>query len=101
MSGYGGNHHLKAGGESQNTDVDTAAEALASSTLATAVELKALPGNTAVVYYRTNGTASTTTGFPLSAGESTGWMPVPGNDLANISVIGASANQGIAYRWLV
>lgn len=101
MSGYSGTTHLSSGGEGQKTGIGTSAVALVSAaTPAKAVMLKALPGNAGVVYFKTNGTAAAGTGFPLSASEVSGWLPVPGNDLANISVIASTSSQGVAFAYL-
>lgn len=101
MGGYSGIHLLKVGTQGQNADIDQVAEVVVASGEATAVDVKALPGNTGVVYVTFDGTTPTpANGYPLSASESTGWMPVKDNDLANIKVIASADNQGVAYRTL-
>lgn len=95
----------------QNTSVTGSAAALAASTLVkTGVCIKALPGNSQVVYVGLSNSVTSSTGFPLSAGESmsfdvswfraaetaTGGLAASG-DLANVYVIAASGTQGLAY----
>jgi hypothetical protein len=96
-----------AGFVGQNTDVDTTAEALASTQVVfTGVCLKAHPSNTGVIYVGLDNTVSATTGFPLAAGDlmsfDVGWFKVINGstwtgDLANIWVIASTNNQVVAY----
>lgn len=94
-----------AGFVGQNTDVDASAEALTSSTVCqSVVTIKALPGNSNVVYVGLADTVSATTGFPLSAGQEmtvgAAWFRAAADsqsDLADIYVIGGAANQGVAF----
>lgn len=99
--GYSATQFMSYGGQGQNTDVDQVAEALASSTTAKAVLIKALEGNTGVVYVNFSTTATTANGFPLGAGDDTGWIPVHKNNLNNISLIASADNQAVAYVFLV
>lgn len=94
-----------AGFIGQNTDVDASAEALASTQVVrTGVRIKALATNTGVVYVGLSSGVTTSTGYPLSAGEELAldvgvFRDVASNtgDLANIYVIGSAANQAVAY----
>lgn len=99
-TGYSGTAHLGVGGTGQRTVGTSAVALVASSVPAIAVMIKALPGNAGVVYANPTATATDSNGFPLSASEAVGWLPVPGNDLANISVIASEADQGVAFVYL-
>lgn len=90
-------------GYGQNTDVDAAAEVLAASTVVGyGVRIKALAGNsTGIVYVGNDADVTASNGYPLAAGEEcsfdVGWFT---GNLANIYVIGSTANLGVAY-WYV
>lgn len=90
----------------QNTDVDAAAEVLigTATLVAYGIRIKALPGNTGVVYVGLDNTVSATTGYPLSASEEcafdAAWIPRNSNNVPDanaIYVIGSAANQGVSY----
>ena len=44
------------------------------------------------------GTTDATSGWPLSAGEETDWMPVPGNDMDGFYYISTAATDDVAYE---
>ena len=101
--GYSGDTHLGATqGCGSNTGVDsTTAEVLSVAQEAISVNLKGAEANTGIIYYQVDGTAaSITNGFPLGAGDVSGWFPVPGNDLANISVLATVDEEDIFFHWL-
>lgn len=100
--GYSGSTHLGASqGCGANADVGVASEALTSSKKAIAVYLKAAEGNTGIIYYQVDGSAaSSTNGVPLGAGDVTPWFPVPGNDLANITVIATVNGEDVHFHWM-
>lgn len=89
-------------GQGQNADIDAAAEPLvASPVTALYARLKAPAANTAVVYYKTDGTATTANAWPLAAGEESPIFPVPDQNLENISVIAGAINQALAYEFFL
>ena len=101
--GYKGDTQLGAiqGCGANNAVSNATAEALVAAQVAVSVNLKAAEANTGVIYYQVDGNAATVLGgFPLGAGDSSGWIPVPGNDLANISVLGTVDAEDIHYHWL-
>lgn len=65
------------------------------------VMFKARSTNTGIVYLGgsgvtvADGTADTTTGWPLSAGEETGWLPV--DNVNRFYTIASAAAQGVIY----
>lgn len=85
-----------------NVDVgDSAAEALTSSTEASLVMLKASGANTGFIYVQLSGSAAAAaTAFELDANDTTPWLPVPGQDLANISVIASVDGEDISFIYL-
>ena len=101
MSGFKADAFLGAvAGQGSNTDIDQASEALTSTQKALAVSIKALDGNTDKIYISVDGTDATTADYELGAGDSTPWLPVPSNDLANINVIGGANDQGACWLWI-
>ena len=99
---------LLVGNYGQNTDVDSgAAEALSpTERLAkTGVRIKAAAANsTGIIYVGNNDSVSTSTGYPLGAGEEcsfdVAWFqaaPGEAGDLRNIYVIGSANNLAVAF----
>lgn len=85
----------------QNTDIDaTAEELLGGDTCAfrSAVVIKALPGNSGVIYVGLSNAVTATNGYPLSAGQEMLVSPAEVSDAGGIFVIGSAANQGAAFR---
>lgn len=92
----------------QNTDIDAAAEPLASSQVVkSGVVIKALAANTGIVYVGFDADVTASNGFPLAAGAQQSFdvalftdadpTAASTGNLANIYVIGSAANQGVAY----
>lgn len=75
--------------------------AVAGTVAAKYVMFKAASTNTVVVYLggagvtAADGTADATTGWPLAAGEETGWLPV--DNVSRFYTIASAAAQGIIY----
>lgn len=64
-------------------------------------QIKSAAGNTQTHYIggpgvtAPSGTADTTTGWPLAAGEETGWIPV--ENLNQLYIIGGTAGESLYY----
>lgn len=80
----------------QNTDIDSSADeqiVVGSNPAVKGVIVKALPGNTGIVYVGLTG-VTTITGFPLEAGET---VTIPVDDANKVYARADADNQGVAW----
>lgn len=85
----------------QNTDIDATGEKLIGDNTCAVTfgtVIKALPGNSGVVYISLTNEVVTTVGYPLSAGQEMTVSRAEAKDAGDIYIIASAANQGAAYR---
>lgn len=85
-------------GTGQTTVGTTAAQVSSTSLPAALVSIKALAANTGTVYVGDSSSVTSSTGYPLAAGEETPPLPVANVD--DLYIIGSAANQTVAFLWL-
>ena len=85
----------------QNTNIDQTAIPLIGANTAQVnygTVIKALPGNSGVIYIGLSDDVTASTGYPLSAGQEMTVSRAEAEDAEDIYVIGSADNQGAAYR---
>ncbi len=82
-------------GHGSNTDIDTSAEALTSSTACKHVDIMATIGNSGIVYVGGSG-VSATTGVALYPGDV---YSIDIDNLSSIYVIGSANNQAVQFTY--
>jgi hypothetical protein len=85
----------------QNADIDSgAAEPLTADNIIIkyGVSIRALAGNSGVVYLNWLDTATSSNGYQLAAGQEILLTPAEVQDVNDISIIGGSDNQAVCWR---
>lgn len=85
----------------QNTNIDQTAIQLIGDNTAHVnygTVIKALPGNAGIIYIGLNDDVTTSTGWPLSAGQEMNVSPAEVNNAGSIYIIASADNQGAAFR---